>query len=247
VTGALDMPRGDDGVLSLSKGNSRHSGFERDAFDWYCEDATPVDQLLDHEDFSGLPIYDPSCGRGNILDRCKARGLATYGSDVVDRGARASHDWLQLDFLRDDPMPFEPDFARHAIICNPPYGRLEANMPRGDTYAERFIRRALALGPAKVAMIVNGKFLWSERRWRLFDVDHPPTQLCFCSERPSMPPGSELDRLHAIDRAYTNGSIDYVWLLWVRGAPPRPPAWLKPTGAAAAAAADLFTEPKDAE
>lgn len=232
-----------DGLAAAApdKGHSRHSGFERDTLDWYVEPGYVVDQLLDAEDFSGHVIYDPSCGQGTILDRAAARGLATLGSDVVDRGARDRHSWARRDFLHDPPLwvagiPGNPPLA---IVNNPPYGRLAANMPRGDTYAERFARRALAIGAAKVAMIVNGKFLWSERRWPLFARDHPPTQLLFCSERPSMPPGSELERLHSIDRAYTNGSIDYVWLLWVAGEAPRPPRWLRPTGQAAAPAAEL--------
>jgi hypothetical protein len=229
------------------KGHSRHSGFERDRLDWYVEPAFVVDQLLDHEDFSGLCVYDPSCGRGTILDACKQRGLRTYGSDVVDRGAKVNHDWQRIDFLRDLPAQIEADYSRVAIINNPPYGRLEENMPRGDTYAERFVRKALSLGAAKVAMVVNGKFLWSERRWRLFHADFPPTQILFCSDRPSMPPGEELPRLIEEGRAYQGGSIDYVWLLWVKGTGPRPPAWLKPRSLAAepAAGADLFTSQKD--
>lgn len=241
----LDMPRAPE----TAKGHSRHSGFTREALDWYVEPPFVVDQLLDHEDFSEHLVWDPACGAGNILDRCWARRIANFGSDVADRGARERHDWAQLDFLR-DPTPKHVENLAHpplAIVCNPPYGRLQGDMRLGDTYAERFIRRALDdYLVRKVAMIVNGKFLWSARRWRLFHVDHPPTQILFCSERPSMPPGSELDRLHSIGRAYTNGSIDYVWLLWVRGAPPRPPAWLKPSAAAAAAPADLFTA-KDAD
>ena len=239
-------PRGED--AEPPKGHSRHSGFERDALDWYVEPPEVVDALLDAEDFSGHIVWDPSCGRGNILDRCALRGLETFGSDVADRGARGRHTWTRRDFLREPPAlcpEYFPDGKPLAIVNNPPYGRLEPNMPRGDTYAERFVRRALdpALGADKVAMIVNGKFLWSESRWRLFGADHPPTQILFCSDRPSMPPGHELPRLLAEGRAFKGGAIDYVWLLWVRGAAPRPPRWLQPSAAAAnRSAADLFEQ-----
>src|SRR6185503_3454398 len=98
-----------------------------------------------------------------------------------------------------------------AIICNPPYGRLEKGMAAGDTFAERFIRRALSLDVGRVAMIVQRTLLWSERRWHLFVADHPPTQLLFCSERPSMPPGEALPRLRAEGKAHKRGAMDYLW------------------------------------
>ena len=223
-----------------AKGHSRHSGFVRDALDWYVEPPFVVEQLLDHEDFSGHLIWDPACGGGTIPAVCGARGLTAVGSDVVHRGGDRSH-WFQLDFLKEEPL-LVGDLP-YAIISNPPYGRLQPGMPRGDTYAERFARRALATGAAKVALVLNGKFLWSERRWRLFHEDHPPTQILFCSDRPSMPPGAELPRLRAEGRAFEGGAIDYIWLLWVAGAAPRPPAWLRPASASPAKRVDQASAP----
>jgi hypothetical protein len=220
------------------KGHSRHSGFDRDPFDWYVEPPSAVDQVLDALDLAGVTgclIYDPACGMGTSLDAAAARGLPTIGSDVVDRGARARHAWIRADFLRDVDL-IAAFIAEHlppgfilVILSNPPYGRLEENMPRGDTYAERFIRRAHALGADRILMVLNGKILWSERRYRLFEVDHPPTELLFCSERPSMPPGAELEHLRAEGRAHEGGAIDYLWIYWERGAEPRRPRWLRPS------------------
>jgi hypothetical protein len=221
-----------DSLDLLDKGHSRHSGYARDGDDWYVEPGWEVDQLLDAIDFSVNYIWDPACGQGTILESCwkhSRKPYGVFGSDIVDRGSEYGSFALS-DFLRDDP----PERVRSlicpelAIICNPPYGRLEPDMPRGDTFAERFVRRALDLPEVRrAAFIVNGKFLWSERRWHLFDA-HPPTQLLFCSERPSMPPGAELPRLIAEGRAYQGGSADYVWIYYERGAAPRPPAWLRP-------------------
>lgn len=229
------------GTGAAPKGNDRNSGYARDPHDWYCEPPFVVDQLFAHESFAGMLVYDPACGRGNILDRAQLHGCPTMGSDIVDRGAGRAHDWMQHDFEAADPTINE-GHHKMAIVCNPPYGRLKPNMPRHDSFAERFIRRALGLGVAKVAMLVQRTLLWSERRWHLFHEDHPPTQLLFCSDRPSMPPGGELPRLIAEGRAFEGGAMDYLWLLWVRGAAPRPPAWLRPRGVAPANGCDLFQQ-----
>jgi len=212
------------------KGNNRRSGFPRAKDDWYVETETCVEQLLDAIDFTGFLIWDPACGQGTALDVCRRRGLDTVGSDIVDRGA--AHSWRRLDFLADPPWWGEQGFeyARPvAIICNPPYGRLAKGMPRADTFAERFVRRALSGPISRVAMIIQRTLLWSERRWQLFAEDHPPTQLLFLSERPSMPPGAELPRLRAEGLDHRRGSMDYVWIYWERGAAPRPPVWLRPS------------------
>jgi hypothetical protein len=223
-------------AVARKRGNDRDSGYKLDPLGWYVEDAASVDQLLDHEDFSGHLVWDPACGTGNILDRCALRGLDTCGTDVRDRGAGGRHPFQISSFLTDEFPYWNRRSFPLAIVCNPPYGRLHKPMPRGDSYAERFCRRALAHGAEKIAMLVNGKFLWSERRWRLFEVDHPPTQILFLSDRPSMPPGTERERLAAEGRLGKGGSIDFAWLLWVRGAERRAPKWLRPSSAIGIAA-----------
>jgi hypothetical protein len=102
-------------------GFSRHSGYERQVFDYYREPEWAVDWLLDAQAFAG-PILDPACGSGTVPRVCCRRGMTATGSDIVDRGFGS-----QLDFFdRREPVA--------NIISNPPFRDVE-----------RFIRHALSL------------------------------------------------------------------------------------------------------
>lgn len=220
-------------MVNRPAGGARSKRHPREPHDWYCEDARPVDQLLD--DLTKIPaldldparvlIYDPSCGRGNILDVAKRRGFATVGSDLFDRicpiqGTRPSerHDFFRADFLRLDRPPATRG-RRLVIMNNPPYS-YEADI------AERFIRRALALPIGLACFVVPIAFMCSNDRWAFFRREFRPSHVGVLSERPSMPPGSTLDPY----TEFKGGMGDYVWLIY------RPPhrwrtetIWLRPS------------------
>jgi hypothetical protein len=169
--------------------------------DFFIEPKWVVDLLLDAELFDGL-VYDPACGIGMIVDACAARGFTAYGSDIAYRDPR----FAMADFL---------DFSGQAenIICNPPYG-----------LAEKFIEKALAITTYKVAMLVQSKFPYSQKRYSLF-TEHPPAKVYFLSTRPSMPPG-ELLLAGTVKRG--GGKLDYCWIVWYRGHNGNPECgWLK--------------------
>ena len=88
-----------------------------------------------------------------------------------------------------------------SIVTNPPYG-----------LAEAFVRHALLPAEYNVAVLVQSKFPYSQRRHRLFS-EHPPARIYFLSDRPSMPPG---DKLAADIVEAKGGKTDYLWKVWDR-------------------------------
>ena len=158
--------------------------------DFFIEPKWVVDLLLDAEQFHGL-VYDPACGIGTIVDACVGRGFTAYESDIACRDPR----FTMADFL---------DFPGRAenVICNPPYG-----------LAKEFIEKALAITTYKVAILVQSKFLYSQKRHSLF-TECPPAKIYYLSTRPSMPPG-ELFLAGKVKRG--GGKLDYCWIVWHRG------------------------------
>lgn len=167
---------------------------KRHSLDFYTEPAFTVELLLDAEDIPG-PVLDPACGSGTIVKVCQTRGIEAHGSDIAERPFGQSG----VDFLLMDSLPDLGGRAIASIVCNPPY-----------VLAEQFARRALGLATAKVALLLQSKFPYSQRRYNFF-AEHPPSRIYFLSTRPSMPPG---DDLIAGTVEAKGGKLDYCWLTW---------------------------------
>lgn len=187
------------GEISGKKGrffDQPAGSYERHADDWYIEPAWTVEALLRAEgDRLRMPVWDPACGRGTIPSEVIRLGGTAFGTDKVHRGFGSV-----LDFLAEEPRaPFWP--AR-SIISNPPYG-----------LAEQFALRAIRLAPY-VALLVQAKFLYSQRRYALFTT-HRPARIYHLSTRPTMPPGNLIDTVKA-----AGGKMDFAWMVFARGSAP---------------------------
>lgn len=230
---------------------------KRHPLDWYVDEIWCARQLrAAANDFRlerewGLTVWDPACGMGNTLTAAWEAGLATIGSDLVDNfawsafhdahGERITPEWFPVDFLDFGDRPgtgLIPGslLAKHAatmreraktcsIVCNPPYSY------RPDI-AEAFARQALKVAAGRVCMLVPNKWLASQRRFKLFMVDHPPVAILHLTQRASMPPG---DRIAAMgDRAFRGGMVDYCWVVWEAFRPTKAGetrvVWLPPLG-----------------
>lgn len=167
---------------------------QRHSLDFYTEPEWTVDLLLDAESFEG-EVWDPACGSGTIPRRCVARGIEATGSDIANRGFGEVADFL-------DPALEGARGYDLNVVTNPPYG-----------LAEAFIRRGLAIASRKVAVLVQSKFPYSQRRHALFTL-FPPRRIYFLSTRPSMPPG---DKLLAGTVEAKGGKLDYCWIVWEAG------------------------------
>lgn len=191
------MSKGTGG--ELSGGGKRYYAeprtHRRHDMDFYIEPIWTVEALLDAYEWPAPPYisWDPACGSQTIPNALRARGMVCFATDAADRGQGAIHDFLGMA-----PPPFGPV---DNIITNPPYG-----------VAQAFVERALTIATCNVAVLVQAKFCYSQRRHALF-TEHPPARLFFLSTRPSMPPG---DKLLAGTVEAKGGKMDYLWIVWSR-------------------------------
>jgi hypothetical protein len=201
----------------MSKRNAMQSeAYAQDEHGWYREPPECVQALFWAISFDDAVIWDPCCGTGNTLDVAKANGHRTIGSDIVDRHPR--HQFYRSNFLTATRFP---SVDRLSLILNPPY-----NAPSGTT--EGFIEKALDLVPfAKMAVLVPQNFLFGQSRRDTIYAKTPPSHVLFLSKRPSMPPGTEVERLAATGDDFKGGKVDFAWLVFTAGGPYRTEArWL---------------------
>jgi len=82
-------------------------------------------------------------------------------------------------------------------------------------------------------MFVRLQWLESVGRYETIFRDHPPTLIAFFAERVNLCKGRwEPDGTTA---------TAYIWLVWIKGAAPRPPFWIPP------GQREALTQPDDAE
>lgn len=209
--------------------SARPDGAARHPWDWYVEQQWVTHRLLDCAPIDRTIIVDPCCGLGNIVQALRDRDHIAHGSDLFDRGAA---DFLgEHDFLGDQRAIWEA-YPALSIIMNPPFSYQDGRMVRG--LAERFVRRALEVATHQVAALLPLKWLASQERYRLFS-EETPIGVWILSERPSMPPG---DQIEALGRnAWARGKVDYMWVLWDKrresprdfaGNPFAPTYWIPP-------------------
>src|SRR5271156_4848252 len=118
--------------------------------DWFVEPLSVSDALFRAEAFTG-GIWDPACGQGNVLLAAQAQGHKDIvGSDNVQRGLVSSRLWEIQDFFACDRL-IKPN-----IVTNPPSGSMWARV----VTVEKFIRHAISLGPEKLAVFVDVRFLF---------------------------------------------------------------------------------------
>lgn len=198
-------------------GSNKHQAeaYPKDPLEWYIEPRSCVEQLANAIDFGDDLIWDPSCGRGTILDVFAERGHHVVGSDVVDRHPRHKR-FYRGNFLQVTKAPTSGGRPL-SIVNNPPFSQ-----------AAKFIHRTLSMMPIRrAAFIVPLEFLCSKGRFNLF-TRTPPSHVAYCSERPSMPPGAMVEDMGA--KAFKGGKSDFVWIVFT--APHRhrtESIWLRPS------------------
>lgn len=194
-------------MVNRPAGGARSKKWDRAPYDWYCESPRVVEQLMQGIDFGDDLIWDPCCGRGNVLDVAKRYGHPTIGSDVIDRHPR--HKFMRGNILTQIPRMPVADGRQTSVICNPPYS-YEPDIAELiiATILERFnVRRA--------AFIVPIAFLASQDRWarNRFAGQWNPSHVAIYRERHTMPPGHLMDTM---PNAFEGGMADYAALVFTR-------------------------------
>lgn len=184
--------------------------YEQDSHQWYVEPPFTDEQVCQSIDLGGGVVWDPCCGKGTTLDAAKASGHVTFGSDLVNRGAR--HQFRQLDFLKAKALPFRPLIDKPvSILTNPPYGRVGNVQNMGEEIVKHALRH-FAESCYRMAFILPIEFqCGQDRYWQIYERNRP-SHVLICCERPSMPPGHKIEELG--DKAFRGGMADYCVIVW---------------------------------
>lgn len=149
--------------------------------------------LLSVERFPG-GIWEPCAGSGDMAAVLREAGYTVRATTVE----AAKYDPKRPKFRVQGGVDFldEVEASHPNIVTNPPYNRAEA-----------ILRHALSLGPAKVALFLNIKFLASETRARGLWREHPPARVWVVGDRVSMFPAEW-------DGARNSTTETHAWFVW---------------------------------
>jgi hypothetical protein len=167
----------------------------RRADDFYRTEAHVTRAILGH--LPRLPVLDPCCGDGAILDAVHATWgtapSALCGIELDETRALAVREKGYLCGARDALGPESwPAAYRGLVVTNPPF-----------SLAEEFVRRALTeIAPTggTIAMLFRLAFLETAKR-ASFHVEHP-SDVFVLSKRPSFTEDGKTD------------SCAYAWFVW---------------------------------
>lgn len=131
------------------------SGYDRLAGDRYYTQPWITRALLRVVRFRGK-VWEPACGRGDMVDVLREAGYDTIASDIAG-ATLGCVGASELDFLTHG----SPGDATFSIVTNPPYA-----------HAEAFIRKSLELtqrSGGQVAMLLRNEYDSASRRRDLFE------------------------------------------------------------------------------
>lgn len=164
--------------------------------EWYVEEAWCDRRLFDVEPIPSGMVYDPCCGRGNVLDAAAAAGHFTLGADIADRGA--AHPVTIGDAFDID----HAGAAGAALVSNPPY-------KRAPEVVERFVGLLADGHFEKVCLLLPATFFYANTRVE-WNRAHPPARIWILCPRPSMPPGDYVE----VGGKVGGGTKDFAWHVW---------------------------------
>lgn len=166
---------------------SNDDNYSREKNDFYPTPERATLALLGAESFEG-DIWEPACGDGAISKPFEAAGHRVVSSDLVDRG----YGEARIDFLM-EYLSRAPN-----VVTNPPF-----------KLAVPFVRKALELTTAKVAMLLKIAFLEGIERGELFRTT-PLARVHVFSQRLAFVPGGS-DPARKLDGG---GMMAFAWFVW---------------------------------
>jgi hypothetical protein len=160
--------------------------------------------------------WEPACGEGHMAEVLREYFSDVFATDIHDRNGYPD---ARNDFLSNDGRgPGAYDW----IITNPPF----------EERVILFMERALDLAGTGVAMFLQLRYLEGIGRYERIFRDRPPTIVAPFVERVPLVMGR-------YDPEASTATA-FMWLVWLKGAPPQAPFWIPPGCKAA------LTKPDDA-
>jgi hypothetical protein len=173
--------------------------------DLYETPACAVEALLRAEPLLQQPrhIWEPACGRGNIVNVLRAAGHKVIATDLVNYGVPITPPaYYRVDFLLEPKLPAGVEIP----LTNPPY-----------KLAAPFVAHALDLGSRAVIMLLRLAFLeggtgeQEKHRLRRYVLDEiPPARIYVFRKRLPM-----MHRDGWQGRKATSQTA-YAWFVWDR-------------------------------
>jgi hypothetical protein len=157
--------------------------------DCYDTPRVAVTALLKVEDLPAR-IWEPACGKGNIVLPLRQAGHEVVATDLNNRGCPDSVD--RIDFLFPCNVPCD------AIVTNPPF-----------SLAQQFVEKALERAPI-VAMLLRLAFYESERRKHILEGAGLARIHAFSRRLPMM-------HREGWEGRRANSGMAFCWMVWVRG------------------------------
>jgi len=165
---------------------------ERDPHDSYETPPAAVHQLLSHVCLRG-DIWDPSCGRGNIIKALRDAGVALDRLIATDKYQHTPLEGTAAMVFGLDFLTLEIGSAEN-IVMNPPYSQADAH-----------VRHALQIVPKHGMVCVLLRLTWVAAQKREDLLKHL-WKIIIVGRLKMLPPDVP-DRGH-------NGAVDFAWFVF---------------------------------
>ncbi len=159
-------------------------------------------------EIAGTVVWEPACGRGDIVKALREARCEVFGSDVEDYGA--GFDVVDFLWPGSEAAPgLRPDW----IVTNPPFAP-----------ANQFVEKALEVARQGVAMFVRLQFLEGQRRYEAIWRRRPARLIGLFTERVNI-------HYRRLDPRASGQATAYCWVIWDAGRRTRRPPGLALTDA----------------
>jgi hypothetical protein len=141
-------------------------------------------------------IWEPACGRGNIVNVLRAHGHEVVATDLIDYGPPITFPgYWDRDFLRETSLPE----GTGAILTNPPF-----------MIVEKFVAHALELAPPMIILLLRLAFPEFKRRCNILEGTGLARVHVFRKRLPMMHRDGWAGRK-------ANSGMAFAWYVWERG------------------------------
>ena len=139
----------------------------------------------------GGKIFEPACGKGNLVTPLRAAGFEVIASDIADRGCPDS---TVADFFDITRMPGGCD----VLLTNPPF-----------YCVEKFVRHAFTLRPRLLVLLLRLAFMEARRRTDILEGAGLARIHVFDRRLPMMHRSSWTGNK-------ANSGMAFAWFIWMR-------------------------------